>query len=92
MTHEDPKTCEGRVLIVDDEANMRRVLSALVRRDGFETVEAQHGVAALEMLDDADIDAVLTDLKMPLDFLPTTLPFFMTSHPRVLPELLQRTP
>ncbi len=65
MTREGPKTCEGRVLIVDDEANMRRVLSALVRRDGFETVEAQHGVAALEMLDDADIDAVLTDLKMP---------------------------
>jgi DNA-binding NtrC family response regulator len=44
---------------------MRRVLSALVRRDGFETVEAQNGLVALEMLDEADIDAILTDLKMP---------------------------
>jgi DNA-binding NtrC family response regulator len=65
MTRESAKTYEGRVLIVDDEANMRRVLSALVRRDGFETVEAQNGLVALEMLDEADIDAILTDLKMP---------------------------
>jgi nitrogen regulation protein NR(I) len=57
--------CEGRVLVVDDEANMRRVLSALVRREGFETVEAANGVAALEILDEEKVDAVLTDLKMP---------------------------
>ena len=59
------RCCEGRVLVVDDEANMRRVLSALIRRDGFETVEAANGVVALEILDEAEVDAVLTDLKMP---------------------------
>ena len=58
-------TREGRILIVDDEKNMRRVLGALVRRDGFETLEASNGIAALEVLAEADVDAILTDLKMP---------------------------
>ena len=56
---------EARILVVDDEPNMRRVLCKLVRRDGFETVEAANGVAALEILDKAEVDVVLTDLKMP---------------------------
>ena len=58
-------TREGCILIVDDEKNMRRVLGALVRRDGFETLEASNGIAALEVLAEADVDAILTDLKMP---------------------------
>ncbi|MEE9278752.1 MAG: sigma-54 dependent transcriptional regulator [Myxococcota bacterium] len=61
----DRSASEGRVLIVDDEGNMRRVLAALVRRDGFDTIEAANGVAALEKLENADVDVVLTDLKMP---------------------------
>ena len=59
------QSCEARVLVVDDEANMRRVLCKLVRRDGFETVEAANGVAALEILAETEVDVVLTDLKMP---------------------------
>jgi len=55
----------GRILVVDDEANMRRVLGALLRRGGFEVLEAADGQAALECLDDQHVDAVLSDLKMP---------------------------
>jgi nitrogen regulation protein NR(I) len=53
------------VLIVEDEANMRRVLSALLERDGFRTLEAPDGAAALELLARESVDAVLTDLRMP---------------------------
>ncbi len=53
------------VLIVEDEANMRRVLSALLERDGFGTLEASDGDAALELLAHEPVDAVLTDLRMP---------------------------
>jgi DNA-binding NtrC family response regulator len=53
------------VLIVEDEANMRRVLSALLERDGFRTLEATDGGAALEILAREPIDAILTDLRMP---------------------------
>ncbi len=55
----------GRILVVDDETNMRRVLGALLRRGGFEVLEAADGQAALECLDDQHVDAVLSDLKMP---------------------------
>ena len=57
--------CGGRVLVVDDEANMRRVLGALLRRGGYEVLEAPDGQAALTCLDEERVDAVLSDLKMP---------------------------
>jgi DNA-binding NtrC family response regulator len=53
------------VLIAEDEANMRRVLSALLERDGFRVLEAPDGTAALALLAKEPIDAVLTDLRMP---------------------------
>jgi DNA-binding NtrC family response regulator len=53
------------VLIVEDEANMRRVLTALIARDGFEVAEARDGGEALERIRQGGIDAVLTDLRMP---------------------------
>ncbi|RMH44516.1 MAG: sigma-54-dependent Fis family transcriptional regulator [Deltaproteobacteria bacterium] len=57
-------TAHGRILVADDERNLRRVLSAILQRDGYEVVEATDGAEALERLD-SDIDVVITDLKMP---------------------------
>ena len=36
-----------RVLVADDELNMRRVLEAMLRRDGYDVVTAANGVEAL---------------------------------------------
>ncbi len=54
-----------QVLLVDDEANIRRMLAALLREEGYTVAEAANGNAALLMLDDADPDVVLLDLLMP---------------------------
>ena len=54
-----------RVLLVDDEANIRRMLGALLQAEGFETAEAENGTAALAALESAAPDAVLLDLMMP---------------------------
>ena len=54
-----------RVLLVDDEANIRRMVGALLQSDGFETVEAEGGTAALQRLLDDAPDVVLLDLMMP---------------------------
>jgi two-component system nitrogen regulation response regulator NtrX len=54
-----------QVLLVDDEANIRRMLGALLRNEGFAVTEAASGNAALLVLDDADPDVVLLDLMMP---------------------------
>ncbi len=55
----------GRVLLVDDEANIRRMLGALLREEGFSVAEAGNGNAALLMVDQADPDVILLDLLMP---------------------------
>jgi two-component system nitrogen regulation response regulator NtrX len=54
-----------QVLLVDDEVNIRRMLGALLRSEGFSVTEAANGNAALLLLDEADPDVVLLDLLMP---------------------------
>src|SRR6266513_5996539 len=54
-----------RVLLVDDEANIRRMVGALLQSDGFETVEAEGGNAAMQRLLEDAPDVVLLDLMMP---------------------------
>src|SRR3954453_13581014 len=52
-----------KILVADDEQNLRRVLVAMLRRDGHEVVQAASGVEAIERL--AGGDVVITDLRMP---------------------------
>jgi two-component system nitrogen regulation response regulator NtrX len=54
-----------QVLLVDDEANIRRMLGALLRNEGFKVTEAPNGNAALLLMEEADPDVVLLDLMMP---------------------------
>ena len=54
-----------QVLVVDDEPNLRRVLSAQLARDGYEVHTACDGEEALATLRDHHVDLVITDLRMP---------------------------
>jgi nitrogen regulation protein NR(I) len=54
-----------QVLIVDDEPNLRKILSAQLSRDGYEVMTAEDGEQGLALLKDHHIDLVITDLKMP---------------------------
>ncbi|MDI1435282.1 sigma-54-dependent transcriptional regulator [Polyangium sorediatum] len=54
-----------QILVVDDEANLRRVLSAQLGRDGYEVHTAEDGEEALAFLKEHHIDLVITDLRMP---------------------------
>ncbi len=54
-----------QILVVDDEANLRRVLAAQLGRDGYEVHTAEDGEAALAFLKEHHIDVVITDLRMP---------------------------
>jgi CheY-like chemotaxis protein len=55
-----------KILLVDDESNMRFVLRIILESGGYEVVAAQHGAAALEALRRSGADLVLTDLMMPV--------------------------
>ena len=53
-----------RVLVADDELNLRRVLEAMLRREGYDVITAANGVEALGGMT-AGVHTVITDLKMP---------------------------
>jgi two-component system nitrogen regulation response regulator NtrX len=53
------------VLIIDDEANIRRMLAALLRAEGFTVEEAPNGPAGMLQVDALDPDAIFLDLFMP---------------------------
>lgn len=55
----------GRLLIVDDEPNLRRVLGSDLRLDGHSVEEADGVAAAILLLRERDYEVVITDQKMP---------------------------
>ena len=55
---------EASVLVVDDEIEMLSMLRAYLRREGYDVHTASSAEAALALLGEYDLDAVLTDLRM----------------------------
>ncbi len=55
----------GRILVVDDDPQIRRVLKVTLTGQGYEVDEAKNGEGALERLRDARFDLVLLDVNMP---------------------------
>jgi type II secretory ATPase GspE/PulE/Tfp pilus assembly ATPase PilB-like protein/CheY-like chemotaxis protein len=55
----------ARVLLVDDEDSLRKVMTDLLVRDGFDVVEARNGVEALDQVDRHAPDVVVLDLNLP---------------------------
>lgn len=55
----------GSVLVVDDDAMNRVMLSRLLTREGYAVTEANDGAAALELVDKHAFDLVLLDVMMP---------------------------
>lgn len=58
----------SRVLIADDEDSMRALVARAIAMDGHETVTAQDGAEALDILirEDGAFDLLLTDIHMPI--------------------------
>ena len=53
------------ILIVDDEKNYPMIIGELLQEEGYETLTAASGMEALDILNSASVDLVLTDVKMP---------------------------
>jgi type II secretory ATPase GspE/PulE/Tfp pilus assembly ATPase PilB-like protein/ActR/RegA family two-component response regulator len=54
-----------KVLLVDDEDQLRRVMKDLLERDGYVVAEARDGVQALDQVDKFGPDVVVLDLNLP---------------------------
>ena len=55
-----------RILIVEDEAHILRVMAIWLERHGHEVLEACNGAAALEMLRNQSVDLIISDMNMPV--------------------------
>jgi putative two-component system response regulator len=58
-------TGRGRILVVDDEVQIRRVIRKVLSAEGYDVIEATGGNEALETLAHNDVDTVLLDMRMP---------------------------
>lgn len=53
------------VMVVDDSFTTRKMLSFLLKGEGFNVISAENGIDALEKLPFSNIDIIITDLNMP---------------------------
>ena len=65
MPDEKEKPVAGRIIIVDDEASMRKVLAAVLTGEGYEVRSTDDGAEALTLYATGQWDLVVEDLKMP---------------------------
>ena len=57
---------EVRVLIVDDEPDIRATVSAMLEIEGYDVAEAANGADALQVFDELTPDVILLDMRMPV--------------------------
>jgi len=55
----------AKILIADDERSVLLTIQHLLNANGYETVEATNGLAALEVFQTQFFDLIITDLRMP---------------------------
>ena len=55
----------ARILIVDDEGDIRLTLATFLKEEGYQCQTAHDGESALERVREGGIDVVLTDVSMP---------------------------
>ena len=55
----------AKILIVEDEVHILRVMALWIERHGHKVLEANNGCAALQVLDDHVVDLIISDMNMP---------------------------
>ncbi|WP_040011605.1 sensor histidine kinase [Desulfotignum phosphitoxidans] len=65
MVDQPDVTEDIHILLVDDENDFRQIIAKRLKRRGIEVREADRGEKALQMLEDAPVDVVIMDVKMP---------------------------
>lgn len=59
------KKMKEKILVIDDEAEIRGIVSELLQVEGFEVFDAADGIEGLELFHDIKPDLVITDVRMP---------------------------
>ena len=54
-----------KILVVDDEADIRKIVRLLLQKKGYSVIEAANGVLAVEAVQNEDVDFIIMDIMMP---------------------------
>lgn len=57
---------KATILIVDDNANLLKMMSMIMNREGYEVTTAEDGMEAIKRMEESPFDVVLMDIKMPV--------------------------
>ena len=55
----------NKIMVVDDDRNIRELIRLILKREAFEVVEADDGLAALTQLEKCKVDLIILDVMMP---------------------------
>ncbi len=77
----------GRVMVVDDEADVRTVARMCLEQAGYQVIEAEDGEQAIQKIKEGDnplvLDVIITDINMPKINGLEAIQFFQQEWPRV---------
>jgi CheY-like chemotaxis protein len=77
---------KGRVLVVDDEAEVRKSVRLILSKAGYDVIEAEDGIAGVNALKSGDnpiaVDAIICDLDMPKMDGIEAIPNFLFGFPK----------
>ncbi|MGH7207204.1 MAG: response regulator [Nitrospiraceae bacterium] len=81
------KTGNGRVLIVDDEPDIRKVVRMTLQKAGYDVLEAEDGEKAIEVISTGEnrlmLDVIICDIRMPKINGVEAIAYFRKEYPRV---------
>jgi len=81
------KPCNGRIMIVDDEPDVRKVARLSLEKAGYEIMEAEDGEKAIEEIQRGEnpilMDAIICDIRMPKINGVEAIQYFQDQFPKV---------
>jgi two-component system chemotaxis response regulator CheY len=87
QSEDSPAGRLGRVLIVDDEASVRKPIALSLQKAGYEVIEAENGEQAIETLNAGDnpllVDTILCDIRMPKINGIDAITYFRSHYPSI---------
>ncbi len=82
---------KSRVLVLDDDVSMQKLVSMLLKREGLKVDVVDHGKQAVEAVDRTSYDAILLDLMMPHEGGMTVISHLKEKNPELLKRVILLT-
>ncbi len=64
MSPQQAHDCSPTILVVDDEPAIRELAASILEEEGYAVLEASDGLSALDIVEQTDVDLVLSDITM----------------------------